>query len=108
MTSVSGISPLSSVRVLQGSTQTIAAINAPLAGTVYSYTLPSGTRRFSIVADEACLLKYGTSEANINNGDFWPISGGADYTEQFLNLSSTTIFFTSDKPNDTVRVNSWA
>lgn len=108
MSAVSGISPLSTVRVLQGTTQTVAAVDAPVAGTVYSYTLPANTKRFALVADEACLLKYATSAANIASGDWWPVSGGAEYAEQMLSLSGVTLYFTSDKDNDTIRINSWA
>ena len=108
MSFVASQSPLSTVKVLQGTTQTIANVSAVTAGTVYSYTLPANTKRFSILADKACELKYGTSAANISAGDYWPITGGAEYTEQFLSLSSVTIYFTSDKDNDVIRVNSWA
>lgn len=108
MSFVASQNPLSTSRILQGSNQTIAKVEAPIAGTVYSYTLPNNTKRFAILADEACLLKFGTSAAAIDAGEFWPIEGGSSYEEQLLNLSGKTIYFASDTANDIIRINSWA
>ena len=108
MSFVASQNPLSTTRILQGSNQTIAKVDAPVAGTVYSYTLPNNTKRFAILADEACLLKYGSSPAAIVAGEYWPVEGGASYEEQLLNLSGKTIYFSSDVSNDIIRINSWA
>jgi len=109
MSFVASQTPLSTTKILQGTTQTIAKVEAVVAGTVYSYTLPTNTKRFAILAEEACLLKVGTSAVDISTNDvYWPVSGGTSYTEDLLNLSNKVIYFTSDKPDDIIRINSWA
>lgn len=107
MSSVSGISPLSTVRVLQGGTATTAKVEVVTAGTEYSYTFPTGTRRFKIQSENCGDLKVGTAAGNIALDDYWPVAAGSEYNEEFLNLSGLTFYLTSSVDNDIIRIISW-
>lgn len=107
MSSVSGISPLSTVRVLQGGTPTTAKVEALVADTEYSYTFPTGTRRFKLLSTTCADIKIGTAAGNIALDDYWPVDAGNVYEEDFLNLSGLTLYLTSSKDNDIIRIISW-
>lgn len=107
MTFTSSQQPLSNVRILQGSTPTTAKVDMPVSGTEYSYTFPQNTRRFRIVSETCADLKVGTAAGNIAADNYWPVSAGSELSEEFLNLSGLTLYFTSNKDNDVVRVLSW-
>ena len=95
------------IRQLQATTWTTAKVDCPVAGTIYSYTFPASTKKFSIVADKARLLKVAPSAGNITSGNYWPVIRSA-YSEDGVLLSAFTIYFSSDFNLDTIFIQCWA
>lgn len=108
MAFTSNQSPLSNVKVLQATKWTTAKIDAPLAGTIYSYTFPANTKKFELLAEKAEFLHIGPSVVSITSGNYWEIYQGVSFVEDQLNLAVFTLYFRSDKPNDIVRFQSWS
>jgi len=101
-------SPLANVKVLQATTWTVAKVDAPLAGTIYSYTFPANTKKFALLAKRAQYLQIGPSAAAITAGDYWEVWQGVEFVEDQLTLATFTIYFKSDAANDVVRFQSWS
>jgi hypothetical protein len=108
MSFTSNQSPLSNVKALQATTWTVAKVDLPVAGTIYSYTFPANTKKFALLAEKAEYLHIGSSASSITGGDYWEVYQGVEFTEDHLTLASFTIYFRSDKASDVVRFQSWA
>ena len=107
MSFVASQNPLSTTRVLQGTTETIAAVDAVVVDTVYSYTFPSGTKEFRLMSDTCADLKIAYDPSGIGNDLYYPVSAGSEYVENFKSLTGKTLYFSSNKANDKVRILSW-
>jgi hypothetical protein len=108
MSFVASQTPLSSVKVLQATTVVIGKVAAATAGTEYSYSFPAGTKKFSTLSSLGGNLKVSFIAGDIAADVFWPVSRGNAYVEDSLTLAALTLYFTSDKPNDIIRVKSWS
>ena len=108
MSFTSSQSPLSNVKVLQATTWTVAKVDCPTPGTIYSYTFPANTKKFALLAKKAEYLHVGPSPAAITAGDSWEVWQGTEFLEDQVTLASFTIYFRSDATNDTVRFQSWS
>ena len=107
MSFVASQNPLSTTRVLQGTTETIAAVEATVADTVYSYVFPSGTKEFRLLSDTCAELKIAYSPTGIGTDLYYPVSAGSEYVENFKSLTGKTLYFSSNKSNDKIRILSW-
>lgn len=103
--SVTGIAGNTNTNVV--ATPTIDNFSMPLAGVEYSYTLPTGTRRFTLKNRTSGLVKL--SYAVGESGTKWySIEPGTSYGEEDLRLGSLTFYFQSPTPNQIVEILSWA
>lgn len=89
------------------STPTISHQTAALADTEYSYALPSGTRQYEVYSLKRGTLKlaYVATESGTN---FIKATPGNKLKETRVNPSSSlTLYFQSNKTNDTIIIYSW-
>lgn len=89
------------------SSPTIAHQTATLADVEYSYSLPSGTRQFTVkvLGDSKVKYSFTASESGTLYDVLYP---GAVYKEMYVNPSSSlTLYFQTSKDNETLVITSW-
>jgi hypothetical protein len=93
-----------------GTTPTIKTVAAPLSGTEYSYSLPAGTKRFTVRARQGVArLRIAFIATATNGTDYWTVRAGSSLPEQCVNSTTTYIvYFQSTKANTDVEFLSWA
>lgn len=88
-------------------TFTIKNMVATLANTEYSYAFPASTKKFKIKARGSAKLQIAFTSGNTAT-EYITIFPGVLHEEVGLNLVSSTIYFRSTKPNETIEISSWA
>lgn len=84
----------------------IANVTATLANTEYSYSFPTGTKKFKIKARGNAKLQIAKTSGQTNT-TFVTVSPGAIFEEQDINITTFTIYFASSKSGEIVEIWSW-
>lgn len=79
------------------------------ADTEYSQPLPAGTKKFTIKLqdDTAFRLAFVTGKVGTPTAPYMTIGDGFGYSEQAVNLTSTTLYFASDVAGKTAEIIAW-
>jgi hypothetical protein len=86
---------------------TVYNVSMPLAATEYTFTFPSGTKKFSLKTRVTSNLQY-TFQSGQSGTTFVTIPPGCNYSEENLSLStSLSIYFQSNKPSNTLELTLW-
>lgn len=85
-------------------TPTIANITTPMANVEYNYTYPTNTKKIYIKARGGVLkIAYASGQTATN---YIYVSKGSSYSIDGVKTSAT-VYFTSDKVNDTIEIHTW-
>jgi len=86
---------------------TIANVSVTLADTEYSYSLPDGTRRFSVkLRDVGAELKI-AFEASDSSTTYVMLPSGRSYNELNVKGGGNTLYFQSPTAGQVAEVLSW-
>lgn len=98
------IFPEITVTVSEANNSFIANINVPAAGVENNFVLPDGTKRFTIKVrqnDTDMDFSY------VSSGNTLLVRKGVSYTEQTLNTTNVTLYFTLTNANKDVEIIYW-
>lgn len=88
-------------------TPTIANISAITSGTEYSYTFPTNTKKFMLKTRDSARLQFSYISGQ-SGTTYITVSSGSTYYLENLKLTSTTIYFQTNKNGETVEIESWS
>lgn len=102
------INPDGSINVNASPLTTPLIVNqvATLANTEYSYSFPTGTKKFSLRARGKAKLQLAFVSGN-SGTNYITVFSGSKYEEIGLKLTAITAYFQSNKAGETVEILSW-
>jgi transcription elongation GreA/GreB family factor len=90
------------------STPLVSNISMPTAGTEYTFTIPAGTKRFSIKLRGVAQLNV-TYTSGASGTNYILISAGCEYNEENLDLGSgLPIYFQANKNTQVLEIITWS
>lgn len=103
------INVVGSISVSNAQTPTVDTLSMPAANTEYFYTLPTGTKQFSIkVRGPRTLLKVAFNSGDIALGTYFTVNSGKSYNQKSVNINSNLpIYFEAGKSNTTIEILYW-
>ena len=97
----------SRIRPIAAKTPVVTNLSMPVAGTEYSHTFASKTKRFLIRARNLANIQFAYVSTE-STTKFITIPCGGVYSETDLDLSSVTIYMQSDVASQTAEILEWS
>lgn len=82
-------------------------VELALANTEYSIAFVTNVKKFSVYTNSNAVLKC-SWQSGESDTEFFPVSGGAIYTEENLIAANLTLYLQSNKPSTSVHVIEWS